>query len=110
MLCARQLEKHLISIDTDYVPMWSDSLCNPSGNGAGATADIKHSKPRPQEFGKAAVVPLKGSSPEDSRIGPVRLGIHVHFTVEQHRLSRCRPCGAAPLAREAGEQRSMPNT
>jgi hypothetical protein len=51
--------------------MWSDSLRDARGNGAGAAANIKHRKAWPQQFGKAAVVSLKGSSSEDARIGPV---------------------------------------
>ena len=51
--------------------MRSNSLSNTRGNRAGAAADIKHGKSWPLQFGKAAVVSLKGSSPKDARIGPV---------------------------------------
>jgi hypothetical protein len=68
---SRKFEKRLVPVDADHVSVWSNRLCGARGNGAGAAADIEYRKPWPQPFGKAAVVPLKSSSPEDARIGPV---------------------------------------
>jgi hypothetical protein len=62
VFCSGEFEKRFIAVDADYVPVWSNSLCNASSNGAGAAADVKHAKPWPQQFGKAAMVPLKSSS------------------------------------------------
>jgi hypothetical protein len=71
VFCSRYVKKHLVSIDADDMSMWSNSLRNACGNRARAAANIKHKKPWPQQFGKAAVVSLKGSSSENARVGPV---------------------------------------
>jgi hypothetical protein len=85
MLCSREFEEHLVAIDADYESIGSNSLRNARSDGTGAAADIKHRKSRPQQFGKAAMISLKGSSTEDSRIGSVRPSRHILFTIEQQR-------------------------
>jgi len=71
MLFPRKLQKHLVAIDSDCVPLRSNNLGNSRGDGAGSTANIQHGKTNPQQPGKMAVVSLKGSTVEDSGIGPV---------------------------------------
>jgi hypothetical protein len=71
VLCPGDFEKCLIPVDADYVSVRSNSFRNPRSNCAGSTADIKHAEPWAKEFGKTAVIPLKGSSPEYPRIGPM---------------------------------------
>jgi hypothetical protein len=71
MFSLGKFEKPFVAVDAEDTSVWSNSLCNSCGNRAGAAADIKHAKPRPQQCGKAAVVPLKISSPKDAGIGPV---------------------------------------
>jgi len=71
VFCSGEFEKHFVAVDPDDASMWSKSLCSPCSNRAGAAADVKHAKPWPQQCGKAAVVALKSSSPEDAGIGPV---------------------------------------
>jgi hypothetical protein len=71
VFCSGEFEKHFVAVDADDSSVWSNSLCSPCGNRAGAAADIKHAKPWPQQCGEATVVPLKSSSPEYARIGPV---------------------------------------
>ncbi len=64
-------EKRLIAVDAHYASLWPDSLCDTRGNRTAAAAGIHHRKPGPQQFGKATVVPLKGSSLQNARIRPV---------------------------------------
>ena len=64
-------EKYLVAVDAEYLSMRSNSLRSTRGNCAGSAADINHSEAWMKEFGKAAVIPFKGSSPEYARIGPV---------------------------------------
>jgi len=71
VLCPGKFEKCLVAVDANYVSVWCNSLRNTRCNCAGATADVKHAEPWMKKFGKAAVISLKGSSPEDARIGPV---------------------------------------
>ena len=67
------LKAHLAkaTVDAGDASMWSNSFGSTCSDRARAAADIKHAKPWPQQCGKAAVVALKSSSPEDAGIGPV---------------------------------------
>ena len=71
VLCPGEFDKCLVAVDADYVSVRSNRFRSISGNCAGSAADIKHAEPWMKEFGKTAVIPLKGSSPEYARIGPV---------------------------------------
>jgi hypothetical protein len=71
VFCSGEFEEHFVSVDADDASMWSNSLCSACGNRAGTAAYVKYAKPLPQQCGKAAVVPLESSSPEDAGIGPV---------------------------------------
>jgi len=71
VFCPGEFEKYLIAVDADYVSVRCNSLSSTRCNRARSAADIKHSEPWMKKFGKAAVIPTKGSSPEYARIGPV---------------------------------------
>jgi len=66
-------QKVWIAIDAQHEALRSHGLGNPQGDGAGSKANVENGKARPQQGGEMAMIRLKSSTIQDSRIGLVLL-------------------------------------